>query len=218
MLKISIITAVRNGAETLRGCIESVQKQTVPAEHIIVDGASTDGTLDIVAEYRSYIAQVISEPDRGIYDAMNKGISMATGEVIGTLNASDFYAHEGVIAKVAKVFENEKIDSCYGDLVYVDSDDMSRVIRLWRSGLFSDQSFFWGWMPPHPTFFVRRKIYERYGFFNIKLGSAADYELMLRFLLKHKITAAYIPEVIVKMRTGGMSNVSLKNRIRGPFG
>jgi glycosyltransferase involved in cell wall biosynthesis len=213
-MKISIITVVLNERSTITYTIESILAQSYKnIEYIIVDGGSNDGTLDIIAKFRSDIAQVISEPDRGMYDAMNKGICRATGDVIGTLNANDIYAHNGVIAKVVDFFKNGRIDSCYGDLVYIASKHINCIIRLWRSGFFNERRFFWGWMPPHPTFFVRRQIYEKYGLFNINLGSAADYELMLRFLLKHKITAAYLPEVVVKMRIGGMSNVSLKNRI-----
>ena len=133
MLKISIITAVRNGAETLRGCIESVQKQTIPTEHIIIDGASTDGTFDIIAQYRSSIAKVISEPDNGIYDALNKGIKLASGEVIGLLHGDDFYAHDKVLESVVKVFEEQNVDSCYGDLLYVKENNIDKVIRYWIS-------------------------------------------------------------------------------------
>ena len=213
-MKISVITAVRNGSETIRDCIASVKNQTLPKEHIVIDGASTDGTLEIVAEYRSFIAKFVSEPDNGIYDAMNKGISLATGDIIGTLNADDFYVDNEVLQRVAKVFTGNNTDSCYGDLLYVDSADTNCITRLWRSGSFNERRFFWGWMPPHPTFFVRRSVYEKYGLFSLNLGSAADYELMIRFLLKHKITTAYIPKILVKMRTRGTSNASFKNRIR----
>lgn len=216
MLKFSIVTPVRNGADTLADCIESVHGQMLPPhqiEHIIVDGGSTDDTLDIVARANGRIAKVVSEPDRGIYDAMNKGIALATGDVVGILNADDFYAHRQVLGKVAQKFADVSIEACYGDLNYVAAGDTDRVIRFWRSGRLHGQSFLWGWMPPHPTFFVRRSIYEQFGNFNMELGSAADYELMLRFLVKHKIRVAYIPEVMVHMRAGGKSNASLKNRI-----
>ncbi len=211
---ISIITAAYNAAMTIAGCIESIHGQSFPAECIIVDGGSTDGTLEVVERYRSRLAKVVSEPDRGIYDAMNKGISLATGDVIGILNADDFYASEHALSRVAGIFSNARIDSCYGDLLYVHPANTSKITRTWRSGPFRERSFYWGWMPPHPTFFVRRSVYERYGIFNLALGSAADYELMLRFLVKNKITSAYLPEVLVKMRTGGVSNASLGNRLR----
>ncbi len=210
-MRISIITAVRNGAETLQGCIESVQSQTVPAEHIIIDGASTDGTFDIVARYRSGIAKVVSEPDKGIYDALNKGIRMASGDVVGILHGDDFYAHERVLETIRDVFEKQNVDSCYGDLLYVYKNDTEKIIRYWRASEYRMGKFRYGWMPPHPTFFVRREIYEKYGYFNTDFRIAADYELMLRFLEKCGISTYYIPEVLIKMRLGGASNRSLKN-------
>ena len=214
MTTISIITAVRNGAGTIRNCIQSVSGQSYPSEHIIVDGGSTDETPAIIGEFRSAVARHISEPDQGIYDAMNKGIRLAAGDVIGILNADDIYAHSGVLAEVARVFEDKQVDACYGDLNYVDSTDTSRIVRSWRSGAFTQKSFYRGWMPPHPTFFVRGKIYEKYGDFKLDMGSAADYELMLRFLLRYRIPTVYIPEVLVLMRTGGVSNASFANRIK----
>jgi glycosyltransferase involved in cell wall biosynthesis len=213
MVKISIITAVWNGARTIRDCIESVNGQTYPAEHIILDGKSTDRTLDVISQFYPSLGKVVSEPDRGIYDAMNKGIRLATGDVIGTLNADDIYANSNVLAKVARVFADKSLDACYGDLDYVDPVDTARVVRSWRSGAFNQKAFYWGWMPPHPTFFVRRKIYENYGDFKLDMGSAADYELMLRFIVKRRIRVGYIPEVLVNMRCGGVSNLTLRNRI-----
>jgi len=214
-MKISIITAVFNNKSHLRDCIASIVSQSYPnVEHIIVDGGSTDGTLDVIRENDNKIAKWISEPDQGIYDAMNKGISLAGGEVIGILNADDFYADSHVLSKVALSFHDDRISSCYGDLEYVNTANTSRVVRYWHSGHYKAKSFYWGWMPPHPTFFVRRDVYERYGLYNLTLGSAADYELMLRFLVKYRITTAYIPEVLVKMRQGGTSNSSLRNRLR----
>jgi glycosyltransferase len=211
MMKVSIITAVRNGAETLKDCIEGVRNQTYPAEHIIIDGASTDGTLDVIAEYRSNIAKVVSEPDSGIYDALNKGMRLASGDVIGLLHGDDFYTHDRVLESVADVFENQNVDSCYGDLLYVNKNDTNKVIRYWKSSPYTPGKFRQGWMPPHPTFFVKREIYQKYGYFNTDFRIAADYELMLRFLEKHKISTYYIPEVLIKMRLGGASNKSIKN-------
>lgn len=209
---ISIITATFNSSSTIHSCLESVAAQRANVEHIIVDGGSTDGTLDIVASYR-HVERLVSEPDSGLYDAMNKGIRLATGDVIGILNSDDLYVDRNVLAKVTDIFSDKGTDSCYGDLVYVHPDDTTKITRKWKSVSFLGRSFYWGWMPPHPTFFVRRSVYEKYGTFNLALGSAADYELMLRFLVKRKITTAYIPEVLVKMRVGGKSNASLKNRI-----
>lgn len=213
-MKISIITAVKNGAGMIEDCIDSVRRQTYPAEHIIIDGFSTDGTKEIIKKYKNSISKMISEPDHGIYDALNKGIKLAAGDVIGFLHCDDIYAHEKVLEKVEEVFKNKMVESCYGDLLYVKKDNIEKIIRYWKSSEYRPEKLKFGWMPPHPTFFVKREIYEKYGVFNLELGSAADYELMLRFLLKYRISTAYIPEVLVKMRVGGTSNRSLKNRIR----
>jgi glycosyltransferase len=211
--QISIITATYNAATTIRDCLECVENQNVAVEHIIIDGESKDSTLTIIEKYRTSLAHVVSEPDKGIYDAMNKGIHLAKGNIIGILNADDFYPNDGVLKKVIQNFDDPQIDACYGDLLYVDGKNGNIVVRNWHSGSFNPRKFYWGWMPPHPTFFVRRAVYEKYGFFNTDMGSAADYELMLRFLLKHGLQAAYIPEILVKMRTGGVSNASVKNRM-----
>ncbi|MGC8495392.1 MAG: glycosyltransferase family 2 protein [Syntrophobacteraceae bacterium] len=211
---ISIITAVRNGAKTLEDCLESIERQTLRPEHIVIDGGSTDGTLEVIRRRGRGLAKTLCEPDRGVYDAMNKGIGMATADIVGILNSDDLYTHPCVLERVSRVFADTKVQCCYADLNYVDRVDLNRVVRAWRSGHYDKRSFYWGWMPPHPTFFVRREIYERFGRFNLELGSAADYELMLRFLLKHGLTAAYLPEVIVNMRCGGVSNATLKNRIK----
>jgi len=214
-MKISIITVCFNSSAFIQNAIRSVSSQGFrDVEHIAIDGGSTDGTLEIISRYRSDLAHVITEPDKGIYDAMNKGIALASGAVVGILNADDFYANENVIAQIATTFEDESVDACYGDLEYVDSILTNKVSRYWRSGDYRPERFYHGWMPPHPTFFVRRSLYEKYGSFNLALGSSADYELMLRFLLKYGANVAYIPEVLVKMRTGGVSNASLRNRLQ----
>jgi glycosyltransferase len=210
---ISIITATLNSSRTFRDCLDSVRIQQGEFEQIIIDGVSTDATAEIARAY-PHVTKFVSEPDRGIYDAMNKGIAAASGDIIGILNADDFYAHADVLEKVRQVFQDPAIDSCYGDLVYVDPEDTGTIVRYWRSGAFRKNSFHWGWMPPHPTFFVRRRVYEQYGGFNLELGSAADYDLMLRFLVKHRISTAYIPEILTKMRAGGVSNRSVKNRLK----
>jgi glycosyltransferase involved in cell wall biosynthesis len=213
-LKISIITVTYNASAVVADCIASVQGQSFPeVEHIIIDGGSKDGTQEIARE-SSQALRIISEPDKGIYDAMNKGICLSTGEIVGILNADDFYASMDVLAKVAEVFTDSKVDACYGDLQYVDRGNIKNIRRTWRSGAYSAHKFWWGWMPPHPTFFVRKSIYRRFGLFDLDLGSAADYELMLRFLARHNIQAVYIPQVLVTMRAGGVSNSSLLNRLR----
>jgi len=213
MYKISVITTVFNGVGSIRDCIESVQGQKEPVEHIIIDGGSIDGTLEIIHEYKSCLAKVVSERDKGVYDGINKGIQLAECNIVGLLHADDFYAKPGILSKVVNAFTNQNVDSCYGDLVYVDPKSTDQIVRYWRAGHYNQRRFYWGWMPPHPTFFVRKHVYERYGRFRLDMGSAADYELMLRFLVKHKISTTYIPEVMVKMRTGGVSNVSIKNRL-----
>jgi glycosyltransferase len=214
-LNVSIITAVYNNAGTIGPCLESVSSQThTDIEHIVIDGGSKDGTVDIVKNFGGNIAKFFSEADNGVYDAMNKGLKLVTGDIIGILNGDDFYPDPNILAKVAGAFDDPSVDSCYGDLVYVDRNDTSRTVRYWKAGPYNYRKFFWGWMPPHPTFFVRRAVYQKYGHFNLALGTAADYELILRFLVKHRIAATYIPEVLVKMRTGGISNVTLKNRLR----
>lgn len=210
---ISIITATYNSAETIRDCLLSIRQQTVAAEHIVIDGLSTDATASLVKESAGNKTHLVSEADNGIYDAMNKGIILAQGDVVGILNSDDFYPSDDILSTVLDTFKDPSIEACYGDLLYVDGLDTAKVIRNWHSGVFDHRKFYWGWMPPHPTFFVRRSVYQKYGMFNTELGSSADYEIMLRFLVKHKINASYIPKVLVKMRTGGISNASLRNRI-----
>ncbi len=213
-MKISIITATWNSAATIENAILSVASQGHPdLEHIIVDGNSSDATLPIVFRYEHLIDKLVSEPDHGIYDAMNKGIFLSTGEVIGILNSDDFYANPHVLDKVSRVFEDKSIDTSYGDLIYVDPTNVNRITRYWKASAHHPRSFYQGWMPPHPTFFVRRSVYDKYGYFNVALGTAADYELTLRLLLKHKVSTTYIPEVLVHMRAGGASNASLKSRL-----
>lgn len=216
-MDISIITATYNAAATLSANLDCIRNQTVPVEQILIDGGSTDATLEIARTQGTHLAQVVSEPDQGIYDAMNKGIALAHGEIIGILNADDLYPAADTLAKVAAVFADPTVEACYGDLCYVKGgvspDEPVKVTRYWKSGAYRPESFYRGWMPPHPTFFVRRSVYERFGTFNLALGTAADYEIMLRFLLKHRIRVAYLPEVLVHMQVGGASNASLKARL-----
>lgn len=213
--KVSIITVVLNGQDTIEDCIKSVCGQSYPdIEYIIIDGVSKDGTLDIIKKYESKLNKIISEPDQGIYDAMNKGIGLATGDIIGILNSDDIYIDSEVIGSVVSAMQNKNTDTCYGDLQYVKREDTTKIVRYWKSGYFSKNKFKYGWMPPHPTFFVRKKIYERYGDFNKNFFIAADYELMLRFLYKHEVSTVYIPRVLVKMRTQGSSRPGLYNTVR----
>jgi glycosyltransferase len=211
-MKVSIITPVFNGQGTIGETIENVLNQEYKnIEHIIIDGNSTDGTLEMITDYTHQIAKVVSELDQGIYDALNKGIRLSTGDIIGILHAGDLYAHDRVLKRVVDGFEKQNKDGCYGDLQYVDQNDPNKVIRYWKSSSYRNGKFKLGWMPPHPTFFVKREVYEKYGVFNREFRIAGDYELMLRFLAKEKISVFYIPEVLVKMRMGGISNRSVKD-------
>jgi glycosyltransferase involved in cell wall biosynthesis len=206
---------VLNNQLFIEEAIRSVLSQSYSnIEYIVVDGGSTDGSIDIIKRYQDKISAFISEPDSGPYDAMNKGIEMATGEVIGFLHADDFYSQDDVIAKMVYCLQEPDTDSVYSDLEYVSRKDKNLVIRKWKAGLLNTKSFYKGWMPPHPTFFVKKSIYKFLGGYNIKLKSSADYELMLRMLCLHGIKAAYIPEVLVKMRVGGQSNRSFANRVK----
>lgn len=211
-LKISVITVVFNRCDTIEDALRSVASQSYgDVEHIVVDGGSSDGTMDVLNASRDKIDVLLSEPDRGIYDALNKGISLATGDVVGFLHADDVFADAGVLSRIAGAFANEAVGATYGDLVYVHAGDMARVIRHWSAGHFSKPKLTWGWMPPHPTFYVRRSIYAEFGGFDLRYRIAADYDTMLRFLGRGEVQTAYIPEVLVKMRLGGVSNRSLAN-------
>jgi glycosyltransferase involved in cell wall biosynthesis len=211
---LSIITPTFNSAATVAETMRSVAEQDYPLiEHIVVDGLSADNTIQIIRRY-PHLSHFLSEKDGGIYDAMNKGIGETTGDIIGILNSDDVYANSKVVSKIMKAFEDPAIQACYADLEYIHAIDESKIMRTWKAGNYDKNSFHWGWMPPHPTFFVRKTVYEKVGLFNTRLRSAADYEMMLRILVKYKMPAVYIPEVMVKMRTGGMSNASVKNRLR----
>ncbi len=213
-MKVSIITVSFNSDKTIADTIQSVLSQDYPdIEYIIVDGLSKDNTIKIVKSFGDRISKFVSENDKGLYDAMNKGIDLATGDIIGFLNSDDFYANSQVVSKIVQRFQKNN-DAVYADLVYVSALDKLKITRTWKSGEYISGSFLKGWMPPHPTFFVRKTVYQRYGKFTDKLRSAADYELMLRFIHKYKIKIAYLPEVVVHMRAGGTSNASIKNRIR----
>ena len=213
-LRISIITVCFNSAITIEDTIKSVENQKgADVEHIIIDGLSKDGTIDIIKRNKS-VSKFVSEPDNGIYDAMNKGIVLATGDVIGTLNADDFYANENVLEEVAKVFLDPNVEACYGDLVYVNQKDTEEIVRYWKSRDYVSGLFKSGWMPAHPTFFVRKSVYDRLGGFDLSYKIAADFELLFRFIEQNKIETKYLPKVLVKMRLGGTTNKNLSNILR----
>jgi glycosyltransferase involved in cell wall biosynthesis len=212
-LKLSLVTIVYNAQDTIRQCIRSVIDQNYPdLEYIIIDGGSTDGTLQIINEYRGHIHVLVSEPDRGIYDAMNKGVALATGQIVGMLNADDHFASDDVLRSVAGVFEHQDIEALYGDLDIIDQSGW--VVRKWRSGQYNRDSFKLGFMPPHPTFYCRRDLFNQFGLYSLDHGSAADYELMLRFMYRHQVKSYHLKNVMVNMRAGGVSNKNLMNRIK----
>lgn len=209
-MKVSIITVSYNSGRTIEATIRSVFAQDdADIEYIIIDGGSKDNTMDIVSKYQHRIAHVVSEPDNGMYDAMNKGIGLATGDLIGILNSDDTYAYPSVIADVVKTLGDS--DAVYADLQYVDTET-GKVVRHWKSGTYNSGDFLKGWMPPHPTFFLRKKYYNNHGLYVVDQGTAADYELMLRMIHKHQIQLSYLPKVITQMKTGGASNVTWKQR------
>jgi glycosyltransferase involved in cell wall biosynthesis len=214
-VKISIVTAVYNRAATVGQAIDSVAGQGgVEIEHLVIDGASRDGTLDAVWASRHPALVVHSEPDAGIYDALNKGIARASGDVVGLLHSDDFFARNDVLRMVADRFASEQVQAVHGDLDYVAAQDTTKVIRHWKAGAFDHGKLAQGWMPPHPTLFVRRKVFEDYGAYDTTYRISADYEAILRWFGKARIRSAYIPEVLVKMRVGGESNRSLSRILR----
>lgn len=216
-MKISIITATYNSEKTLRNTLESILGQTYQDyESIIVDGASKDGTMDLVREFEPRFQgrmKWISEPDKGIYDAMNKGIRMASGEVVGILNSDDFYTSNDVLEAVAKTFEGSDIDACYGDIHYVNDNDLEKCVRYYSSAKFTPKRMMYGYIPAHPSFYCRKDVYQQYGLFDTSFKIAADFEQLLRLIYVEKIKTEYIPKDFVTMRTGGASNASLSSRI-----
>jgi len=214
-MKISIITITYNSEKTLRDTMESVLNQSYKdIEYILVDGKSKDTTCDIIRSYGDRVSKFVSEKDGGLYDALNKGIRMATGDVVGFLHSDDIFASNETLKLIAEAFIKFNVDSVYGDLVYVDQEDTNKIIRFWRSHRFSRARMLTGWMPPHPTFYAKREVYENYGGFNITFRIAADYESMLRFLVRFRASTFYIPLVLIRMRVGGESNKSIKNVMR----
>ena len=213
-MKISVVTAVYNRKPTIADAIHSVTSQThSDLEYIVIDGMSNDGTDAVIDANIDSIHNSIREPDSGIYDALNKGIAASSGDVVGFLHADDLFADPNVIDRVSQKFESGDYDAVYGDLTYVSFEDPDKIIRYWRSGAYSKNRFRFGWMPPHPTVYIRKEIYQKFGNYRIDHGSAADYECMVRLMVKNHIRVGYVPQVAVKMRVGGESNASIKNRL-----
>ena len=213
-LKISVITAVYNRQATIQSAIDSVCSQELAdLEYIVIDGMSDDGTEEIVRDNASKISVSIREPDAGIYDALNKGIRAASGDVVGFLHADDIFNDQYAVGYIQKKFQENEFDAVYGDLLYVDAVNTDKVIRYWKSGEFKASRFRHGWMPPHPTVYIKKSIYDKYGLYRTDLGSAADYECLVRMMVKHQLRVGYVPQIIVKMRVGGASNASLISRM-----
>ena len=214
-LKISLITGVYNNAGGLASSLASSLQQGYPqVERVVVDGSSTDGTLEVLQQHAPKLDRIVSEPDQGIYDALNKGVALATGEVVGVLHSDDVLADEDVLSHVADAFLQTGADLLYGDLCYVRSENPEQIVRHWKAGTFSPSLLAQGWMPPHPTVFVRRELFQRFGGYDLRYRIAADYDWMLRLLSDESLKVTYLPEVLVYMRTGGVSNRSLSNLCR----
>ena len=214
-MKVSIITVTHNSAKYLQECIDSVVNQTYPdIEHIVIDGKSDDGTIEIIKHYGKHITKWVSEKDKGMYDAINKGMKLATGEVIGILNSDDILASKNVIGQIVKCFQENKVDSLYGDLVYVDQKNTKKIIRYWKGISYSRFRFNYGWMPAHPTFYFRSDLLGDLGGYESHYFTAADYEFMARYLYRYRISSKYLPVLIVKMRVGGQSNRNMMSRLR----
>jgi glycosyltransferase involved in cell wall biosynthesis len=218
LVKISVITAVYNNQATIASALESIFNQSYPSiELIVIDGGSTDGTLDVLNLWKDRIDVLVSESDEGIYDALNKGIVHSSGDVVGFLHSDDIFENNDVLANIASAFKDGTVDAVYGDLIYVRQNNIGQVIRRWKSGTYNNNSFSQGWMPPHPTFYVRRSVYYRLGRFDTRYHIAADYDIILRFLAVDKIKTVYIPKVLVRMRVGGVSNRSLKTILQKSY-
>ena len=214
-MKVTIITVTYNSAAYLQDCINSVVMQTYPnIEHILIDALSTDDTITIVKSYGNHIAKWVSEKDEGMYDAINKGMQLSTGDIIGILNSDDMLAAENVIESIVKCFEKTKVDSLYGDLVYVDRINPLKIIRYWKGLSYQRFRFNYGWMPAHPTFYFRRPLLKELGGYESHYFTAADYEFMARYLYRYRISSVYLPKLIVKMRAGGQSNRTMHSRFR----
>lgn len=213
-MKVSITTTTYNSAQTLKDTLESVNDQDYDnIEHIIVDGASTDNTLELVEKYGKRVKTIISEPDKGIYDAMNKGINAATGDIVGILNSDDFFTSNDVISTITETFRNNNIDALYADLHFVNPNNLDKCVRYYSSGIFRPSLFRFGFMPAHPTFYMKKSCYEKYGLYALDYKIASDYDLLIRYLYKERIKYKYIKKDFVTMRTGGVSTESFKSRV-----
>ncbi|EGR0524537.1 glycosyltransferase family 2 protein [Vibrio cholerae] len=211
-MKVSVITATYNSSQTIVDTVRSLEGQTyADIEYIIVDGASKDKTLQVIEQNCSRVSKIISEPDRGIYDALNKGIQAATGDIIGFLHSDDLLAYPQAIADLVNTMQASQSQAVYADLEYVSKDDISKTVRLWTSGEYQKQNLLNGWMPPHPTFYMRRECYQALGMFDLSFRISADYDSLLRYLWLNSVTMSYLPKVLIKMRVGGASNRSLRN-------
>eukprot|EP01136_Pigoraptor_vietnamica_P019074 Opistho-1_new@66194 len=212
-MKVSIITVCYNSAKTIEKTIQSVISQTHPdIEYIIIDGLSSDQTLQIIEQYREGISILVSEKDKGMYNAMNKGITLATGDIVGILNSDDFFSSDTSVADIVSAFEENNSEAVFGDIAFVSPTDLQKKIRHYSSRSFSIKSFQYGFMPPHPTFYVKRSCYQTFGLYQEDYVIASDYELIMRFLYTHRISYSYIPRELVYMRPGGVSNQTLYSR------
>lgn len=215
-MKVSIVTGTFNSEKYIEDCVASINNQDFKnIEHVIIDGASNDQTVEIIKSIPNRVEVLISEPDEGIYNAMNKGLKNCSGDILGILNSDDFYNANNVISTVVEEFEKTQADCVFGDLFYVEAENPDNIVRKWVTGPYKNNSFKTGWHPPHPSFFVKKEVYQKFGYFDEELSLAADFELMLRFIEKHKLKTSYIPQVMVRMRLGGATSKSLKNIIRG---
>lgn len=211
-MKVSIITIAYNSSQTINETVESVFKQSYDdIEYIVIDGQSADNTVEIIKSYGDNISKYISEKDNGIYDAMNKGVKLAKGDIIGFINADDKLNSNDCISEIVKVFQIHNADVVYGDKIYTESNNTDKVVRYWKAGEYNKNNFKKGWMPPHLSTYIKRGFYEKYGKFRTDFKIAADYELMFRFMYKYNAKSKYLPKVIARMRAGGISNKSLKN-------
>jgi glycosyltransferase involved in cell wall biosynthesis len=215
-MRVSVVTVCYNSAATIGDTLQSVAAQSHPdVEHIVIDGGSADGTQDVVRQRGAHVAQFVSERDRGIYDGMNKGLARATGDVVGFLNSDDMFAGPEALATISAAFADDRIDAVYGDLVFVDPVDTSRVVRFWQPGEYQPRSCRSGWMPPHPTFYVRRALLQANRPFDLEFRLQADFELILRLFEVVKIRSRYLPQTLVRMRVGGATTGSWRNIVRG---